>query len=142
MSSPLPIDLRTSPLWRVALSVLAALALLSLWLSGAPRWALLTVPVLLLLAWPRAVAGRLVRLLLHPDGAVTGGARDGSEAAVVVEKLQWRGPLCVVTVVDGRRRQRYLLTSDILSPSRRRGLRLWFDRFHPDSRTGGAVAHV
>jgi hypothetical protein len=142
MSSPLQIDLRPSRLLRVALCLLAVLASLALWLSEAARWMLLAVPAVLLLAWPRAVDAGHVRLLLHPDGAVTGIDRGGDESAVAIEALQWRGPLCVLTVIDVRQRCRYLLTPETLSAVQRRQLRLWFDRFQPDASTPGAAAHV
>jgi hypothetical protein len=142
MSLPLQIDLRPSRFIPVALCLLAVLALTSLWLSAAPRWALLVVPAALALAWPRAAAGCRARLLLHPDGGATVFRDDGSESAVVIARLQWRGPLCVITITDAQQRQRHVLTPDVLSAATRRELTLWFDRHDPDTAPGGAVAHV
>ena len=142
MSLPLQIELRSSRLIRASQWMLAASALLALWLSAAPTWALLLVPVVLWLGWPRRVPGRHASLTLHPDGAVTGVGADGAEAALLIHSLQWRGPLCVLTVVDAQKRHRHLLTPEALSPEQSRALRLWFDRFDPAAPRQGAAVHV
>jgi hypothetical protein len=141
MSSPLRLDLRRPRALDAALLALAALAAYALWLSAAPRLALLLVPLLLAAAWPRRRAMRWPSVVLRDDGTAAALAPDGTGIEVAAARLRRRGPLTLLTLEAEGRMHLHLFTPDTLPRADARRLRLWFSRHRPDD-GAAAVPHV
>lgn len=141
MSSLLRLELRRPRALDAALLALAALAAAALWLSAAPRVALLLVPLLLAAAWPRERAGGWRWLVLRGDGTAAGIAAGGDETELAPVRLRRRGPLTLLTLEAQGRMHLHLFTPDTLPRADARRLRLWFARHRPDD-GAAAVPHV
>jgi hypothetical protein len=141
-SPPLRIEPRPSMLLRVVLLILAALATVSLLLSAVPAIGVLLVPVLLFAAWPRKDAAMDRTLVFRSDGTVTAVDGDGNEHDLEPKLLQRRGPLTLLTMLDGEKLHRWLWLPDTLDAQASRRLGLWFAQHLPANRPAGDAAHV
>ncbi|KAB7763220.1 MULTISPECIES: hypothetical protein [Xanthomonas] len=124
-SAPCRLDWRPSRWLLAALTLLGALAPLSLLGSDLPPHLAWPAAALALLyaAWLlRREAGRAPRALLIPAGA---GAPSVDGVAVSALQVAWRGPLAFVRWRDAQgRTQRLAWWPDTLPPAARRELRL------------------
>lgn len=126
-SLPLRIELRPSRWLRLLLLALAGGALLALSRSMLPSPALLIVPVLLLLSWPRD-RWRGDVLVLRADGSSIISDAAAQERPVQVQHVDARGPLMLLAWRDGERSERLALLPDTLDAASCRLLRLWAER--------------
>lgn len=128
MSSPLRIELRPAPGIGAILLGLAALAVVAVLLSSLPAWSIVAVPVLLALAWPRAVRQGARELVLRDDGSAVLLGADDEEIEAEPLRLQRRGWLTVLTLKAKGRMLVQLFTPASLDAAATRRLCLWFDR--------------
>ncbi len=122
--SPLRLELRASRLSRVATAFIAALAALSLSLSGlSPPLAAAIGLTAALASWHPLRRPQPIRLRWQSDGGVWLDWPDGTETAVEALGARHLGSLAVLRLAEGRSVRRLVLWPDALSRPDRKALR-------------------
>ena len=131
IAPPISLVLRPSIVIRAAAGVLLVLAALALYLSQLPKVSMFVLLPLSWLSFRHASRDLPITLILHGDGTVEWLDGSANPQPVQLLALYERGPIGVLLLEVGGKRQGLPWALDTLPRATRRDLRLWIrDHVH------------